>query len=73
MNETLPKTYLNVNGDENFAEFYGKRFAFISIIKNNQFLDLSIRTLVQATVNETTRVNVQTMAMLVLDAPNFVN
>lgn len=26
MNETIPKTYLNVPDQTNFAEFYGKRF-----------------------------------------------
>lgn len=28
MNETLPKSYINVDSDSNFAEFYGKRLAY---------------------------------------------
>ncbi|KAI6223543.1 BMA-GON-1, isoform e [Aphelenchoides fujianensis] len=28
MNETLPKTYLNVRSESNFAEFYGKRLVY---------------------------------------------
>uniref|UniRef100_A0A915DUV8 GON domain-containing protein n=1 Tax=Ditylenchus dipsaci TaxID=166011 RepID=A0A915DUV8_9BILA len=28
MNETIPKTYLNVKPDTNFAEFYGKRLSY---------------------------------------------
>jgi hypothetical protein len=37
MNETLPKTYVNVLATTNFAEFYGKRLVFFGIYFQTKF------------------------------------